>query len=258
MADAEIEAIRALLTARPRPADLAERRQRLDSLGAQYHLPPDVAVERVNAGGVDAEWTETPSADPKRVILFLHGGGYISGSIESHRHMVAEAGRQAWARTLALGYRLAPEHPFPAALQDAVAGVRFLLARGFEPGRIAIAGESAGGGLAVATLVSLRDAGLPLPGCAWLSSPWVDLEQRGGTMSSKAEVDPLIQRPYLQELAGMLPERCRSAVADGLAHPRRPARAAAHADPGRLGRDAARRCVRDGARAGRDGRAGAA
>jgi acetyl esterase/lipase len=201
MADAEIEVIRAQLAARPRPAGLAERRQRLDALGAPYHLPPDVAVEPVDAGGVAAEWTTTPEADPGRVILFLHGGGYISGSIASHRHMIAEAGRQARARTLALGYRLAPEHPFPAALDDAIAGVRFLLAQGFAQSRLAIAGESAGGGMAVATLVSLRDVGLPLPACAWLSSPWVDLEQRGGSMATKAAVDPLIQRPYLDELA---------------------------------------------------------
>jgi acetyl esterase/lipase len=135
--------------------------------------------------------------------------------------MIAEAGRQARARTLALGYRLAPEHPFPAALDDAIAGVRFLLAQGFAPPRIAIAGESAGGGLAVATMVSLRDAGLPLPACAWLSSPWVDLEQRGGSMATKAAVDPLIQRPYLDELA--------AAYLHG-ADPRTPLASPLHAD----------------------------
>jgi acetyl esterase/lipase len=201
MADAEIAVIRETLASRPRPAGLSERRERLDALGAQYPLPADVHVEAVNANGVAAEWTTTPEADPTRVILFLHGGGYISGSLDSHRHMIAQAGREARARTLALGYRLAPEHPFPAALEDAIAGYRFLLSQGFEPRHIAVAGESAGGGLAVAMLVSARDEGLPLPACVWCSSPWVDLEMSGRSMVLKASVDPLIQKPYLLELA---------------------------------------------------------
>lgn len=203
MADAEIDAIRAILAARPRPAELGERRQRLDALGAQYKLPADVWVEAVNANGVAAEWTTTPGADPSCVILFLHGGGYISGSINSHRHMIAQAGREARARTLALGYRLAPEHPFPAALDDAIAGYRFLLAQGIEPRRIALAGESAGGGLAIATLVLLGDAGTALPACTWCSSPWVDLEVTGDSAMEKAAVDPLIQKPYLVQIASM-------------------------------------------------------
>src|SRR5690242_19893645 len=100
---------------------------------------------RRRGDGVAAERTTTPEADPGRVILFLHGGGYMSGSLDSHRHMIAQAGREARARMLALRYRLAPEHPFPA-LQDAIAGYRILLSRDYEPKRIAIAGESAGGG----------------------------------------------------------------------------------------------------------------
>jgi monoterpene epsilon-lactone hydrolase len=154
MADAEIEVIRDILAAHPRPTDLSERRKRLDALGAQYLLPPDVRVEPVDANSVAAEWTATPHADPAHVVMFLHGGGYISGSIASHRHLIAQAGREARARTLALGYRLAPEHPFPAALDDAIAGYRFLLGQGFAPENIAIVGESAGGGLAIATLAS--------------------------------------------------------------------------------------------------------
>src|SRR6266446_9735285 len=153
MPDAEIEAIRKVLEANPRPAGLSERRKRLDALGGQYPLPADVRVEAADANGVAAEWTDTPDADPKSIILYLHGGGYTAGSLKSHRHMVAQAGREARARTLALDYRLAPEHPFPAALEDAIAGYRFLLSRSFAPNRIAVAGDSAGGGLAVALLV---------------------------------------------------------------------------------------------------------
>ena len=203
MPDPEIDVIRALLSSRPRPSDLSERRERLDALGAQYSLPADVRVEAVDANGVVAEWTTTPEAKTGRAILFLHGGGYISGSLDSHRHMIAQAGREARSRTLALAYRLAPEHPFPAALEDALGGYAFLLAQGFDPKNIAIAGESAGGGLAVATLTSIRDAGMNLPACAWLSSPWVDLEMAGASMSAKSTVDPLIQKSYLQELAAM-------------------------------------------------------
>lgn len=221
MADHEIEIIRAWLAERPRPAGVAERRQRLDALGAQYPLPGDVQVERVNANGVSAEWTTAPEADPACAMLYLHGGGYMAGSLVSHRHMIAQAGREARCRTLALDYRLAPEHPFPAALEDAVSGYRFLLSQGFQPARIAIAGESAGGGLAIAALVSLRDAGVELPACTWCSSPWVDLEAVGESMSSKATVDPMIQKPYVLELAG--------AYLNG-ADPRSPLASPIHAD----------------------------
>jgi acetyl esterase/lipase len=135
--------------------------------------------------------------------------------------MVAQAGREARAWTIALDYRLAPEHPFPAAVEDAVAGYRFLLSRGFTANHIAVAGDSAGGGLTVALLVSLRDAGLPLPACAWCSSPWVDLEGIGGSMAAKAMVDPMVQQPYLIELA--------AAYLHG-ADPRTPLAAPLHAD----------------------------
>jgi acetyl esterase/lipase len=201
MADSQIELIRQQLAASPRPAGLAERRKRLESLGAHYTLSADVHVEAVIANGVPAEWTLTPEADPARVVMFLHGGAYISGSLLSHRHLVGQIGREAKARTLALNYRLAPEHPFPAALEDTMAGYRYLLSCGYAPEHIALAGESAGGGLVVATLVSLRDQGIALPACAWLSSPWVDLEMSGESMTAKASVDPLIQKPYLLEAA---------------------------------------------------------
>ena len=201
MADPEIDVVRDILRSQPRPVDLADRRKRLDALGQRYTVAPDVHVEPVDANGVAAEWTLVPGSDRDRVFMFLHGGGYISGSIDSHRHMVAEVGRQASCRTLAVGYRLAPEHPFPAALDDAVAAYRFLLSSGYAPERIVLAGESAGGGLALATAVTLRDTGFPLPAGLWCSSPWVDLEMSGGSMATKAAVDPLIQKPYLQELA---------------------------------------------------------
>jgi epsilon-lactone hydrolase len=201
MSDPDIDAIRAILTARPRPSGLAERRERLDALGTHYGAPANIRIDRVKANGVEAEWSTSPAADPSRAILFLHGGGYISGSIESHRPLATAIGGAAGARTLALGYRRAPEHPFPAAIEDAISGYCFLLEQGFAAGRIAIAGDSAGGGLTIALMVAARDRGLPLPSCGWCISPWVDLENTGATMETKAAVDPLIQKPYLMELA---------------------------------------------------------
>ena len=199
MADAEIAAIRAMLAARPRPADLGERRKRLDALWGAGDLPPGATITPVDANGVKAEWGSTPGADPSRVLLYLHGGGYIAGSLVSHRITVAEAGRQAGMRTLALDYRLAPEEPFPAPVEDAVAGYRFLLAQGIAPSRIALAGDSAGGGLTIATLLALKNEKLPLPGAAWVISPWVDLENSGESMVTRAAADPMVQKIYLDE-----------------------------------------------------------
>ncbi len=133
--------------------------------------------------------------------MYLHGGGYVIGSLDSHRHLVAEAGRACGVAALALDYRLAPEHPFPAAVDDALAGYRFLLGRGLAPGRIAIAGDSAGGGLVVSAMVAIRDAGLPQPACGWCISPWVDMEAAGETMTSRAASDPTVQRAGILDMA---------------------------------------------------------
>jgi len=159
MADAEIVGLRAKLASRPRSDDYRQRRREIDARGLQYGLGPDVKVEPVTANGVRAEWTSTPQDNSDAALLYLHGGGYVIGSLDSHRHLVAEAGRAAGCWALALDYRLAPENPFPAAVEDAVAGYRYLLARGLKSGRIAIAGDSAGGGLVVAAMLAIRDAG---------------------------------------------------------------------------------------------------
>ena len=197
----EIDAVRALLTSQPRPVSLAERRERLDAVASAHGVAPDIRFEPASVGGCEAEWSLAPGSDPSKVLLYFHGGGYCSGSIKSHRGMVGETGRAAQLRTLALGYRLAPENPFPAALDDATAAFEFLLAQGIAPSRIAIGGDSAGGGLSLALMQRLRDAGKPLPAAAWLVSPWVDLQMSGATMDSKAAIDPLIHRDYLEQLA---------------------------------------------------------
>jgi epsilon-lactone hydrolase len=152
---------------------------------------PDVKCEPLRANGVKAEWITAPGAAADRAVLYLHGGGYVMGSLKTHRDLMGRISRAAQARVLGLDYRLAPEHPFPAAVDDAVAGYRFLLAQGLRPARITVAGDSAGGGLTLATLVAARDAGLALPAAAVCLSPWVDFEGLGESMKTRLHVDPI-------------------------------------------------------------------
>jgi epsilon-lactone hydrolase len=163
----------------------------------------EVKCEPVSAGGVKAEWITAGNAAPDRVILYLHGGGYVMGSIDTHRELVARLSKAAQARGLALDYRLAPENLFPAAVDDALAAYRWLLAQGYKPERIVIAGDSAGGGLAVATMIALRDLGAPAPAAGVCISPWVDLEAEGGSMTSRAAQDPLVSREMILTIARM-------------------------------------------------------
>jgi acetyl esterase/lipase len=160
-----------------------------------------VNLTEVDVNSVPGEYSIVPASDASRVLLFFHGGGYCSGSIRSHRRMVSEAGRAAGMRTLAIAYRLAPEHPFPAAYSDALTAWRFLGDQDIPGARIAIGGDSAGAGLAIGLINQLRDAQEELPACAWLVSPWTDLTMSGSTFATKGAVDPLIHKGYLNELA---------------------------------------------------------
>ncbi len=197
----EIDSIRALLGSKPRPVSWQERRNRLDEIGSHWPPAADVRLEKADIDGIAGEWSFVEGGDPERVLMFFHGGGYCSGSILSHRRMVTEAGRAAGSRTLAVGYRLAPEHPFPAAFDDTLTAWRFLRALGVPAQKIALGGDSAGGGLVLALLQHLRDAGEDLPGCAWLASPWTDMTMSGMTLATKDAEDPLIHEAYLEELA---------------------------------------------------------
>jgi acetyl esterase/lipase len=178
---------------------LEERRATMDSFGNE--VGDRAVVTPIDAGGVPGEWVVAREADDDRVILYLHGGGYCMGSPSSHRRLVAELSKQANARVLSLDYRLAPEHPYPAAVEDAVTAYRWLLAQGVPAARIAISGDSAGGGLTLATLLALRDAGDALPAAGVPLSAWTDMEGTGETMKTKAGVDRMIQPDRLKETA---------------------------------------------------------
>ena len=201
--------------------DVQAIRQGMEAMTATTVLPEGTRCEPVDAAGVPAEWVHGPGADPHKVLLYLHGGGYVIGSIATHRALVARIAAEAGIRGLVVDYRLAPESPYPAAVDDAVAAYRFVLDQGVAPERVAIGGDSAGGGLTFATLVALRDADLPLPGAAIALSPWVDLEGTGESMTSKAEADPMVQKDGLLRMAAL--------YLDG-ADPRTPTAAPLHAD----------------------------
>jgi acetyl esterase/lipase len=201
MAQNEIDAVRALLSSKPRPVGWLERRNRIDEIGAVWPVADDVELTAVDVNGVPGEYSMVAGSDPSRVLMFFHGGGYCSGSIQSHRRLVTEAGRAARIRTLAVAYQLAPEHLFPAAYDDALTAWRFLRNQGIAAAHIAIGGDSAGAGLTLALISRLRDAHEELPACGWLISPWTDLTLSGSTLASKAAVDPLIHKEYLNELA---------------------------------------------------------
>jgi len=207
VAQSEIDAIRALLSAKPRPVGWAERRRRLDEVGAAWPVAEDVELEAADLDGVPGEWSVVPGADASRLLIYFHGGGYCSGSIVSHRRMVTEAGRAGWLRALAVGYRLAPEHPFPAALDDALTVWRRLRKQGYPAKQIAVGGDSAGANLTLALALELKRVGEDLPGCLWLVSPWIDLAMSGATLESKSVVDPLIHKAYLEELAAAFAPR---------------------------------------------------
>ena len=173
------------------------RRRSFENMVDDFKIDVPAKYHRVNAGGVTAEWVTAEGASDSRVVLYLHGGGYIIGSPRTHRPLMAELSQAAEARVLGLDYRLAPEHPFPAPVEDSVAAYRWLLSEGYDPDRISVAGDSAGGGLTVATIIQARYVGLPIPGAAVCISPWVDMEGLGESMETRAEVDPMVGKENL-------------------------------------------------------------
>ena len=156
-------------------------------------LADDVVIEAVDAGGVPGEWVRVAGGATDAALLYLHGGGYVIGSPSTHRNLCATLARLAGLDVLSLDYRLAPEHPHPAAVNDATAAFSWLIAQGFAPERLVIAGDSAGGGLTMASLVKLRDDGVAQPAAAVAISPWVDIAMSGETMRTLADADPMVK-----------------------------------------------------------------
>jgi acetyl esterase/lipase len=179
----------------------ADRRKAMEEWQAGLNIPADVKTQPVDAGGVRAEWIWRPDSDLDRAILYLHGGGYAIGSIATHRYLMQSISQTSGARVLGIDYRLAPENPFPAAVEDAVTAWKWMLAQGLEPGRCAIGGDSAGGGLTLAALIALRDRGIALPGAAALLSPWTDLAATGASVKTKAAEDPMVTEAGLRAMA---------------------------------------------------------
>jgi acetyl esterase/lipase len=184
-----------------RELSIEEMRQGMEFMASLSSPSGDIECETLRVDGMNAEWISAPGSSADRVVLYLHGGGYVMGSINTHREMVSHISRATGARVLIIDYRLAPENPFPAAVEDAVKAFHWLLKEGFIPEQMVIAGDSAGGGLTVATLVALRDAGEQMPAAAVCLSPWVDLEALGESMTSKAEDDPVVNRADILRIA---------------------------------------------------------
>jgi len=184
------------------PPALEERRATFAPGGRPHPVPDDVQVTEVTAGGVPAHWLTAPGADTGRVLLFLHGGGFEFGSVRSDGELAARLGRASGMRILFPEYRLAPEHHFPAAIDDVLAAWRWLRTdQGLSANSIAVAGDSAGGGLAVALLVAVRDADEALPAAAVLMSPTVDLTSSGASMTERADQDPISTPDMLRQFA---------------------------------------------------------
>ncbi len=205
MKDRSIAALRVKLAERPdgATAAIADLREEYDRAVEIFPLPDGVSREEGTLGGVPGEWLRPEGADPGRALLYFHGGGYVLGSTRSHRHMVAALAAGAGVHAFSADYRLAPEHPFPAAVEDGAAAWRGLLESGIDPAHAVIGGDSAGGGLTVATLVKARDDGLPMPAGGLCISPWTDMTLEAGSYATKAESDPMVRKDQIERWTGV-------------------------------------------------------
>jgi epsilon-lactone hydrolase len=182
----------------PADSDVDAQRRLLRELLSAQPLPAEVTVTAGVLGGVPTAEITVDGIDPRHVVLYFHGGVYVMGDAFLAADLASQVGRRMLAKTISVDYRLAPEHPYPAAVDDALASYKALLDSGIAPSDIAFAGESAGGGLAIATLVNARDHGLPLPAAAFVMSPYADLTLAGATIETKRDADPLLSREALQ------------------------------------------------------------
>ena len=186
----------------PASADVNEQRRQLRALLSAQPLPADVTVTPAALGGIPTAEINVDAIEPRHIVLYFHGGVYVLGDAFLAADLASQVGRRTRARVISVDYRLAPEHPYPAAVDDALAAYEALLDNGTAPSDIAFAGESAGGGLAIATLVNARDRGLPLPAAAFVMSPYADLTLAGATMETKRQADPLLSPEALRARVG--------------------------------------------------------
>ena len=197
MASEAFHKIRDLVASKPIPTEIKANRAFLDA-GARP-LAKGGKGTLINASGVTAEMQIPEGAASDAVILYFHGGGYVGGSIASHRNLTGNLALASKCQLLSVEYRLAPENPHPAAVEDALNSYKWLLSEGYDPKKIAISGDSAGGGLAIAAQLKIRDEGLPLPVASAPISPWIDMGLSGDTMSSRQSRDPLIRLDLIRE-----------------------------------------------------------
>lgn len=195
----DVRTMLAALIGGPDTPYMARRAQAAD-FAAAFEIPPDIAIEPGSLGGVGVEWVAPRKPHSSNVFFHLHGGGYVLGDPAGSRAFTTDLARRLNCRVASVDYRLAPEHPFPAAVDDALAAYRALLDQRQRPDTVAVGGESAGGGLAVALLLAAKKTGLPMPAAGALVSPWVDLRCCAGTFDSLAAADPLLTRRSLKEM----------------------------------------------------------
>lgn len=231
MASPQAEAAKAMMKAfreamaaagGPPPTLEQQRSGMAAAISQSATVPEGVTVTETYAGGCRAYWHDPSGCAADRVIMYLHGGGYVVGSPKSHERLVGHLAKVTGCRALNVDYRLAPEHPHPAAVTDATNAYRWLLAEGFRPEHIAISGDSAGGGLTLATLLSIKENGLPQPAAAVPLSPWVDMEGLGESMDTNAAKDLIVQRDGLKDMAAQF-------LGEGT-HPRDPLAAPLYGD----------------------------
>lgn len=196
MSNSEIDAIVEQIRANPLGGTIDEMRAQFDEMGGD--AAADIDIKTISANGVPCELYTPPGADTSRIILYVHGGGYVIGSLVSHRPVVSELARASGCQALAVDYRLAPENVYPAAVEDSISAYSWLLDNGYQPGSIVIAGDSAGGGLTVGTLVGLKAANLPMAGAGVCISPWADMEANGESYQTRKDIDPMVTQELIQ------------------------------------------------------------
>jgi|TARA_Y100000310_G_scaffold35292_1_gene33357 acetyl esterase/lipase len=204
MASEELQAAIELMRSQKGPAaegiSLVDMRANMEEMQGQAAIASDVTVEVLTVNGIGAEWIKVPESSD-RVVLYYHGGGYVMGSLNTHRELCSRIARSCRASVLNVDYRLAPEHPYPAAVEDGVSSYQWLLDQDTDPATILIGGDSAGGGLTMATLLKLKQGDSPLPAGALLLSPWTDLAATGESLVSRADLDPMVDKQGIERIA---------------------------------------------------------